>query len=133
MQNNAAKISFILFVLCAFVLPATPAYSAIATHQNAPTSVHNATEKPLSVRSGKSKNAWFRRIEKTEALVLGIVALIGTGVCAWYIGVLLGKGIASSVLAIVVGMLGTALLLSAIVYAVILSKRLKEERRKGYK
>lgn len=133
MQNSATKISFILVVLCAFVLPATPAYSAIATHPSAPTSVPNATEKPLSVRSGKSKNAWFRRIEKTEAVVMGIVALVGAGVCAWYVVALLGKTISGSVLAILLGMLGTALLLSAIVYAVILSKRLKEERRKGYK
>ena len=131
MQNSAAKISFILFVLCAFVLPATPAYSAIATHPNASMSVHNAIEKPLSVRSGKRKNEWFRRIEKTEALVMGTVALIGAGVCAWYVVALFGKGISGSVLAILLGMLGTALLLSAIIYAVILSKRLKEERRKG--
>ncbi len=133
MQNSAAKISFILVILCAFVLPATPAYSAIATHQNAPSSVHNATEKPLSVRSGKRKNEWFRRIEKTEALVMGIIAFIGAGVCAWYVVALLGKTFSGSVLAILLGMLGTALLLSAIIYAVILSKRLKEERRKGYK
>ena len=108
----------ILSILCAVVLPATPAYAVIAPDQN-----FSAT----ALRPAESQSQWaqskFKRVKNTRksraqsnnkaiALSLGIPCLAITGLCIWQI--LSYKGIFSALISIFTGTVGAVCLLATI-------------------
>ena len=108
----------ILSIVCAVALPAAPAYSAIATHQNFSATVLRPAESQSPLTQSKFKRVKnIRKLlsqsdNKTIALSLGIPCLVVTGLCI--LQILSFRGIFGALVSIFAGIVGLVCLITAI-------------------
>ena len=115
-------IKFLLLaVICLFLSPITPTYAVINAHSVSSSVV---LEKKTTFKLSQAKRiGLFGPTSKTEAIVMGIISLIGTVFAAIYVPILLSKGISGIILGVVLGMLGVACLISVIIYGIVLLRQ----------
>ncbi|MBL7814183.1 MAG: hypothetical protein JNL70_04180 [Saprospiraceae bacterium] len=119
----------LLTMICSFISPVTATY-AVISRNHIGYSISTEKKNGLNAKQLKCSTFPFDPISKTEAIVMGIISLIGAIGCAIYVPILAAKGIEGLILGVALGMVGIALAICAIIYGIVLIKQSRKSYRK---